>query len=433
MRILIKNGRIIDPSSKTDEVKDILVENGIIKQVQKGITAAVDEEIDATDHWVVPGLIDVHVHLREPGFEYKETIQTGSYSAAKGGFTTICCMPNTNPPVDNAMIVNQINNKAEKEAVVHVLPVGAITEGQKGEKLVDVEAMVKAGICALSEDGKTVMNTALMKEALRQASKYNIPVLSHCEDHYLVENGGAMNQGERSKELNIKGISADSEEVIVSRDIILAQESNTKLNICHISTKGSTQLVREAKARGEKVWAEVAPHHFTLSDEIVASDNTNTKMNPPLRTKEDVDHIIKGLKDGTIDIIATDHAPHSAEDKDAPYEKAPFGIVGLETSLALGITELVNKKVLTPIELIAKMTINPAKMIGINKGTLSVGEMADITVVDPTLAYEIEVNDFVSKSKNSPFQGKKVQGKARHTLVNGDFVLKDYKLIKGDI
>jgi len=431
MRLLIKNGRVIDPSSGLDDIRDILVDNGIVVDVNENIDAKVDRVINANNYWVVPGLIDVHVHLRDPGFEYKETIATGSRSGAKGGFTTICCMPNTKPVTDNVETIKYIKEKAEKESPIHVLPIGAITKGQAGEELADIEEMVKAGICAISEDGKTVMNTSLMEEALRVAAKFDIPVLSHCEDHHLVSKGGSMNDGEQSKQLNIKGISVESEEVIVSRDMILAKGTGARLNICHISTKGSVELVREAKRKGQKVWAEVSPHHFTLTEQAVEANNTNTKMNPPLRSKKDLRCIIDGLRDGTIDIIATDHAPHHEMDKKVSFEQAAFGIVGLETSVALGITELVNKGVLTPMELIEKMTCNPAKMLGINKGTLKVGCMADITIINPNKEYEINCGDFESKSKNSPFHGRRVKGKAIYTIVNGKIVVDMGKIVEG--
>ena len=433
MKLLIKNGRVIDPATNLDEITDILVENEKIISLEKNIEVVADRVINANGFWVVPGLIDVHVHLRDPGFEYKETIATGGRSAAKGGFTTICCMPNTKPVIDNKEIIEYVNMKSKAESLVHVLPIGAITKGQAGVELADIEAMVKAGVCAISEDGKTVVNSGLMEEALEIAAKLNIPVLSHCEDHSLIKKGGSMNEGEVSRKLGITGISAESEEVIVARDMILAKGAGARLNICHISTRGSVELVRDAKRRGQKVWAEVSPHHFTLTDKDVDPNNTNTKMNPPLRTEKDVQCIIDGLRDGTIDIIATDHAPHHQMDKYVSYEQAAFGIVGLETSVALGITELVNKGVLSPIQLIAKMTINPAKMLGIKKGQLKAGCMADITIIDPNKEYEINCNDFESKSKNSPFHGRKVKGKALYTIVNGEIVMDNGKLKREDI
>lgn len=424
MTTLIKNGRVIDPSINCDKIIDILIEDNIIKQIGENLTTNVDNIIDAQKKWVVPGLIDIHVHLRDPGYEYKETIETGSKSAAKGGFTTICCMPNTNPVIDNKTIVEYIKLKAEKYSCVNVLPIGSITKGQKGEELSDIEQMVKSGACAISEDGKTVINTKLLKEAMKLGTKFNIPMMSHCEDINLVQ-GGAMNEGTNSQRLGIKGISNDSEEVIEARDIIIAKSTGIHLHLCHISTKGSVQLLREAKNKNENVSAEVCPHHFILTDEIIKSDDTNTKMNPPLRTAEDVDALKKGLADGTIEVIATDHAPHHVDDKNCDYHKAAFGIVGLETSLALCITELVDKNYLTPLQLIAKMSTNPAKILGIDKGTLQIGKIADITIIDPNIKYKIDVNTFESKGKNTPFNNYEVKGRAVCTIVNGKIVYED--------
>ncbi len=419
---------MLDPIQKINGIKDILVEDGIIKEVKEKIKVKADEVIDARGLWVTPGLIDVHVHLREPGYEYKETIKTGSRAAAKGGFTTICCMPNTNPVIDNEILVEYVKMKAEKEALVNVLPIGSITKGQKGEELSNIGKMAEAGICAISEDGKSVMNAGLLKKAMKYASMFNIPVFSHCEDPTLV-GGGVMNAGEMAERVGMKGISSDSEEVIVARDIILGRSTGVKLHICHISTKGSVQLVREAKLRGEKVSAEVCPHHFSLTDEAVEGYDANTKMNPPLRSAEDVESLKKGLKDNTIEIIATDHAPHHIDEKNCEYDRAAFGIVGLETALSLSITHLVEENILTPMQLIEKMSTNPARLLGIDKGTLRIGKIADITIIDPNEEYEVNVNDFESKSKNSPFHGVKVKGKVKYTIVGGEIVFKNGEFI----
>lgn len=405
-----------------------MVENGVITAIEEKITASADQIIDAKGCWVTPGLIDVHVHLREPGYEYKETIKTGSRAAAKGGFTTICCMPNTNPVIDNEILVEYIKMKAEREAIVNVLPIGSITKGQKGEELSNIGKMAQAGICAISEDGKSVMNAGLLKKAMKYANMFNLPVLSHCEDNTLV-GGGVMNAGEMAERVGMKGIGADSEEVIVARDIILARNTGARLHICHISTSGSVQLVREAKLRGENVSAEVCPHHFSLTDEAVEGYDANTKMNPPLRSAKDVESLKEGLKDNTIEIIATDHAPHHIDEKNCEYDRAAFGIVGLETALPLGITHLVEDNILTPMELIEKMSTNPAKLLGIDKGSIQVGKIADITIIDPNEEYEIDVNTFASKSKNSPFHGHRVKGKVKYTIVNGKIVLNDGELI----
>lgn len=428
MKILIKNGRIIDPVSNIDQVKDLLIENGKIICIGENITDKADTTIDARDWWVVPGLIDLHVHLREPGFEHKETIKSGSQSAAKGGFTTICCMPNTNPVTDNKDVINYIKQKADKEALVNVLPIGAITKGQLGEDLADISQMLRAGAIGISEDGKTVMNSALMKEALKKAAKYGMPVFSHCEDHNLAANG-VMNEGQRARQLGLEGISPDAEDIITARDIYLAKNYDVKLHLCHVSTTGAVDIIRDARAKGIRVTAEVCPHHFILTDECVTSQDTNTKMNPPLRTYHDVEKIKEALRDGTIGMIATDHAPHHESEKNTSYEEAPFGIVGLETALPLVITELVDKGVISPMQMVEKMSSNPAKLIGIDKGSLAIGKVADITIIDPKSSYEIDVNSFASKSKNSPFHGKQVRGQVKYTIVGGRVVVEEGQLI----
>ena len=395
MKILIQNGQVIDPASKTNGIMDILIENGIISKMEKNITDKADTIINAEGNWVTPGLIDVHVHLREPGYEYKETMATGTRSAAKGGFTTICCMPNTSPVCDSDIMVEYIKLKAQREGVIHVLPIGAITKGQNGEELSNIGKMAKAGACAISEDGKSVPSSGLLKTAMKYAKMFDIPVLSHCEDIALVA-GGSMNAGASAQLLGLKGISNDSEEVIVARDIILAKSTNSKLHICHMSTKGSVEILKQAKLAGQNVTAEATPHHFTLSDDFITDYDGNTKMNPPLRSKEDVLAIRHALKDNIIEVIATDHAPHSIDEKNCEYEKVAFGIVGLETALPLGITVLVEEGWLTPLELIAKMTWNPAKMLGIDDyaGKLSIGKSADITIINPNETYKVNPNTF---------------------------------------
>lgn len=422
MRLLIKNGTIINPSTNMFGKYDLLVEDGLIKEINDHINVEADEIIDASGQWVTPGLIDVHVHLREPGFEYKEDIATGSKSAAAGGFTTICAMPNTSPVVDNEYIVEYIKMKAEKEAVVNVLPIGAITKGQKGEELANIGKMANAGICAISEDGRSVLNAGLFKKAMTYAKMFDLPVLAHCEDDSLA--GGSMNAGETATIIGLKGIPDETEDIIVARDIILAEKTGVKLHICHISTKGSVELVKQAKEKGQKVTAEVCPHHFTLTDKVVDGYDTNTKMNPPLRTQKDIDAIKKALTEGDIDIIATDHAPHHYDEKNCEYEKAAFGIIGLETAVPLSITELVETNYLTPMALIEKMSYNPAKLLGIDKGTLEIGKIADITIIDPKEEYTINVDEFVSKSKNSPFNNRVVRGSVKYTIVNGDIIYK---------
>lgn len=431
MKILIKNGRVINPATKMDEVKDVLIQDNLVTKIESHITEEVEKVIEAENKWVTPGLIDVHVHLREPGFEYKETIASGSKSAAMGGFTTICCMPNTEPVCDSDIMVEYINLKAKREAVVHVLPIGAITKGQNGEELANIGKMAKAGACAISEDGKSVPSSGLLKTAMKYAKMFDIPVLSHCEDKSLVGRG-SMNAGEPAQLLGLKGISNDSEEVIVARDIILAESTNSKLHLCHMSTRGSVELIRNAKAKGLNVTAEVTPHHFTLSDRFITDYDANTKMNPPLRSDEDVLALRQALKDNTIEIIATDHAPHSLDEKNCEYEQAAFGIVGLETALPLGIKVLVGEGWLTPMDFIAKMTCNPAKMLGIDKGSLEVGKTADIAIIDPNAIYQVEAEKMVSKGKNTPFDGFEVKGKVLYTIVDGKIVVENGSLTEED-
>ncbi|MBR5467745.1 MAG: dihydroorotase [Firmicutes bacterium] len=428
MKLLIKNGRIINPASNMDAKGDILVIDDKVAEIAEHIETEADKVIDAEGKWVTPGFIDLHVHLRDPGFEYKETIETGSQAAAMGGFTTICCMPNTSPVIDSEIMVEYLNLRISRGAVVNVLPIGAITKGQAGEELAEIGKMTKAGACAISEDGKSVMNAGLLKTAMNYSKMFNIPVLSHCEDKALV-GSGVMNAGVQSQIMGLKGISNDSEDVIAARDILLAETTGAKLHLCHVSTRGSVQLLREAHARGVKVSAEVCPHHFTLSDEAVVSYDANTKMNPPLRSNEDVEALRNALKDNTINCIATDHAPHSIDEKNCEYDKAAFGIVGLETALALGVTTLVEGGYLTPMELIEKMTINPANVLGIEKGDISVGKVADIAIIDADTLYNIDVNTFKSKGKNTPFDGYEVKGKVLCTIVGGKVVVENGELI----
>lgn len=431
MSLLIKGGYVIDPKTKTESIKDIYIEEGIIKVVATNISFEADEVIDATNKYVMPGFIDLHVHLREPGFEYKETIRTGSMAAARGGYTSICPMPNTNPAIDNRYMVEYALLKAEKEAIVNILPVGAVTVGQLGDKLADISGMVSKGAVAISEDGKSVMNTSVYFEGMKAAKEAGIPVFAHCEDKDLVKDG-VMNEGDRAKELNLPGISNAVEDVIVARDILLAKESKVKLHLCHCSTKDSVTLVKMAKEDGIFVTGEVCPHHFILTDNDILEDDANYKMNPPLRGSEDVKALKMALKDNIMDVIATDHAPHSEEEKSRSIKNAPFGIVGLETAYSLTVTELVNEGYLTPMQLVEKMSYNPAKILGIDKGTLEVGKIADIVITDPTAEYVIDVNEFASMGKNSPFQGKKVSGRVEFTIVNGKIVYRyeDELLVK---
>lgn len=421
MTILIKNGRVINPSENLDKVMDIFVEDGIIKEKAESIEKQADTVIDAAGCYVMPGLIDLHVHFRDPGLTYKEDIETGSKAAAKGGFTTVCCMPNTKPVVDNVETVKYIIEKGEKTGLTNVLPVGAVTKNMAGVEITDVEELKKAGICAISEDGKSVMNSGVYRKAMKNAAKANVPVLAHCEDINLVE-GGVINLGDKSSELGVKGISNAVEDVIAMRDIMLAKETGATLHLCHCSTKDSVEMVKRAKEEGIKVTAEVCPHHFSMCSDDITSNDGNFKMNPPLRAREDMEALIKGLQDDIMDVISTDHAPHSAEEKAKDLEHAPFGIVGLETSVALTVTNLVKKGYLTPMQMAAKMSYNPAKVLGIPKGTLDEGKIADITIINPDKEYTIDLNTFESKGKNTPFDGYKVSGEVEYTILNGKVV-----------
>ena len=416
MKTCIKNGLIINPKTQMEEVSDLWIEDGIVSFIGHKEDKA-DEIIDASGKWVVPGLIDLHVHFRAPGFEYKEDIESGAKAAAKGGFTTVCCMPNTNPVIDNECVVEYIHAMAKRANGVNVLPIGAITKGQQGESLADIGKMKEHGICAISEDGKTVMDSGLLKKAMSYAKPFGLVMMSHTEDRTLT--GGAMNAGENAQLFGIKGIPREAEEIIVARDILLAKYTGCKLHLCHISTEGSLEIIRFAKAQGVHVTAETAPHYFTLDDSILGDYDTNKKMSPPLRTKKDVEAIKRALADGTLDVIATDHAPHHYDEKNVEFEKAPFGIVGLETSFGLSFTQLYQSGLLSKMQLIEKMSTKPAEILDIEKGDLSVGKVADITLIDPKSTYTVTKETFAGKSKNSPFIGMTLQGEVICTLVAG--------------
>lgn len=424
MKTLIKNGRVIDPATNTDKVMNILVEDDKIADRFEGDKAVeADEVIDANGMYVMPGFIDLHVHLREPGFTHKEDIESGSKAAAKGGFTSVCCMPNTKPATDSKEVVSYIVNKAKEVAPINVLVVGAVTKGQAGSELADIEGMKEAGIVAISEDGKSVMNANLYREGMKEAARLGLPVLAHCEDITMVD-GGVINAGAKASELGFRGISNAVEDVIVARDILIAKETGARLHLCHCSTEDSVKMLAKAKEEGLSVTGEVCPHHFTLCEEDIKEDDSNYKMNPPIRGKKDLEALIKGIGDDVFDAIATDHAPHHADEKAKGIEKAPFGIVGSETALALTMTELVDKGVITLYQMAAKMSYNPAKILGIDKGSLEVSKVADIVIVDPNAEYEIDVNDFVSKGKNTPFNGYKVKGRVVRTICGGKTVYK---------
>jgi len=424
MSILIKGGRIIDPSRNFDKVGNILIEKGTIKSYPEDIKKLEKDSaikvIDAGGKIVAPGLVDLHVHLREPGYEHKETIRTGCESAAAGGFTSIVCMPNTNPINDNASVTEYIMLKARTEGVVNVYPLGAITKGENGETLAQIGEMYEAGCVGVTDDGMPVMNSKVMRHAMEYVKAFGIPVISHSEDLNLSGNG-VMNEGDTSTLLGLSGIPAASEDVMVSRDITLAELTGTHLHICHVSTKGSVRLIRAAKERGVRVTAEAAPHHFTLTDKAVAEYDTNAKMKPPLRSEIDREAVREGLRDGTIDVIATDHAPHSEDEKMVEFDLAPFGIVGLETALPLSL-KLVEDGVLTLNEMIAKLTHLPSAVINIRKGTLNPGGQADIVIFDPEQKVKIDRERFRSKSKNTPFNGWDLKGVVLYTIVNGNIV-----------
>ncbi len=419
MTLLIKGGRVIDPASRLDAVSDILVENGKIAKVGKSIQKKADKIVRAKGCLVMPGFIDLHVHLRDPGFEEKETVVTGARAAARGGFTTILAMPNTRPVVDNADVVNYVHQKAKSLAPVNVLQIGAITKGQKGRELADIHHMVQAGSPAISEDGKSVMNTNIYYQAMQVAKQEGIPVFAHCEDTFLAR-GGIVNAGKRASELGFPGILNEVEDIIAARDIVLAGSVGVRLHLCHCSTKKSVWMLEQAKANGLSVTAEATPHHFILSEDDIPGDDANYKMNPPLRSKQDVEAIREGLKQDIIDVIATDHAPHTAVEKGLSMKKAPFGIVGLETAAALTYTELVQKEYLTPMQMAEKLSYNPAKVIGSEKGTLQEGAVADVVIFDPNRTYAIDAKEFAGKARNTPFDHRIVSGQVIATIVSGE-------------
>ena len=421
MKMLIKNGRIIDPASNTDEVKDLLVTDGIIEKVAKDIDDASDSIIDAKGCFVMPGLIDIHVHFREPGFEHKETIRTGARAAARGGFTTVCPMPNTKPVIDSVEMVEYIRNKAEEVTDINILPIASITAGQDGEYLTDFENLKEAGAVAVSEDGRSVMNARVARQAMRLAAEVDIPVFAHCEDKNLAARG-VMNAGNHARELGFYGIMNAVEDIIVARDILLAKNTGAKLHLCHCSTEDSVRMIADAKKEGMDITAEVTPHHFTLTEDDITGDDANYKMNPPLRAKADREALKEGLKEGVMDVISTDHAPHHRTEKERPFAEAPFGITGLETSVSLTITELVDKGVLTPLQMAERMSYKPAQIINSDKGTLLPGRAADITIIDPNEEYVIDSTLFASMGKNTPFNGKTVKGRVRYTMSDGKVV-----------
>lgn len=423
MGTLIRNGRVIDPASGKDGIYDILVEDGMIAGVDASIPKGDNDIIDAAGCFVMPGLVDLHVHFREPGFEYKETIKTGSMAAAHGGVTTVFPMPNTKPVIDSVDMYDKVQTIIDRDAVVNVHQVASVTLRQQGETPVDVADLKKAGCIAISEDGKSVMNSQVYREAMKAAAAEDMLVMAHCEDKNLV-NGGALNEGVASRRYHVNGITNAVEDVIVARDILLSKETGCRLHLCHCSTADSVKLIKAAKDEGLKVTGEVCPHHFMLCDEDIIEDNADYKMNPPLRSRADMEAVREGLRNGTMDVISTDHAPHSAEEKAKPIGAAPFGITGIETSLCLTYTGLVLTGILTPMQMVEKMSYNPAKIAGIDRGTLLPGRPADIIIVNVDDEIVIDRNNFISKGHNTPFDGYKVKGIVEYTIVGGKIVYK---------
>lgn len=428
MRLLIKNGHIVDVKSGLNGINDLLIIDGKITEIAPEIDADDCDVIDAEGRYVLPGFVDAHCHLRDPGFEYKEDIESGTRSAAMGGFTSIACMPNTNPVVDSESVIKYILNKARQEGCVNVYPIGAITKGLKGEELAEIGELKFAGAVAISDDGKPVKSSSLMKKALQYASMFDIAVISHCEDIDLAEDG-VMNEGYTSTVLGLKGIPAAAEETMVARELILSEYTGIPIHIAHVSTALSVEMIRNAKRRGVKVTCETCPHYFSLTEEACEGYNTNAKVNPPLRTEADVQAIMNGLADDTIDIIATDHAPHHQDEKNIEFNLAANGLVGFETALPLAITHLVRPGILTVAKLSEKISLNPAKLLGINKGSLDIGSTADITIIDTEKMITVDADKFQSKSKNSPFDGMELYGSVWGTIVGGKVIVRDGVLL----
>jgi dihydroorotase len=429
--ILIKSGRVVDPSQNIDAEMDVLIEGGKISKVQKSVPGKAGLVIPADGKLVLPGLIDMHVHLRDPGRPDKETIASGTRAAALGGFTSVACMPNTDPPIDTEAVVEYILAKAASEGVVNVFPVACITKGRRGEELTEMGTLLELGAVAFSDDGRPVVNSAMMRRAMEYAGQFGATIISHCEDLTL-SSGGSMNEGALSTKFGLPGIDALAEEIMVQRDIMLAKKycgkNGAKLHIAHVSTAGSVELIRRAKHDGIAVTCETAPHYFALTEAEVEGYNTNAKVNPPLRRGSDVAAILAGLKDGTIDCIATDHAPHTVDDKRVEFNAASSGMIGLETALSLVLSELVGAKSLTLKQAIEKLTAAPAKILKLNKGTLKPGADADVTIVDPGNEFTYDVSKSASRSRNTPFNGWKMSGSIEVTIVGGKIVVRAGKL-----
>ena len=420
-KLVIRNGRVMDPASGLDAVRDIAIEDGRIAAIGENLDRTGADEFDASGSIVAPGFIDMHVHLREPGFEYAETIESGSRAAAAGGFTSICCMPNTSPVNDSATVTSYIRERAERHAIVNVFPIGAITKGSAGEELAAIGLMKEAGIVAISDDGRPVMNARVMRRAMETARSFGIPVIDHCEDLHLSA-GGDMNESVQSVRLGLRGIPAASEDVMVARDILLAELTGARFHVAHISSRHSVEMVAFAKARGMAVTCEATPHHFALSDHAMPPYDSNYKMKPPLRSTCDIDAVTAGIVSGAIDAIATDHAPHAGSEKMQEFEKCPFGILGLETAIGITLDRLVHSGKITLLRMIELFTTGPDRVLNLNRGRLAAGSPADITIFDTQRAWTYDVNRSASKSRNSPFHGQTFRGGPVATIVNGKIV-----------
>lgn len=421
MKLLIKNGRVVDPATGRDETADILLRGAKIAAIGQNIDGTGAEVFDASGMVVAPGFIDIHVHLREPGFEHAENIESGARAAAAGGFTTVCCMPNTKPVNDSATVTSYIVERAKKHAIVNVYPIGAITKGSDGEELAAIGSMKAAGVVAISDDGRPVMNARVMRRAMEMAKALDLPVINHCEDLHLSA-GGDMHEGAQSVRLGLRGIPSASEDVMVARDILLAELTGARYHVAHLSTRNSVGMVRFAKSRGLPVTCEVTPHHFSMSDGDMIAYDANFKMKPPLRSDCDIEALAAGIADGTVDALATDHAPHAGSEKMQEFERCPFGILGLETALGLTMDKLVHPGKISLLRMVELYTTGPARALGLHRGTLSVNGPADVTIFDPNHQWTYDVNRSQSRSRNSPFDGVAFKGAPMATIVAGKIV-----------